>query len=407
VSVASPRGNASGLAEIHVRPGHPDYLDLPWAAPLARWPSETARVVEVQRGISRHEVVFLSYGKAIYAFKELPARNAEREFEMLRRFEDEGLPSVEPAGWAVVRGEEPGMPDSSVLVTRFLDGSLPYRILFMSQGLARYRDRLLDAMASLLVRLHLAGVYWGDCSLSNTLFRRDAGELQAFLVDAETSEMHESLSDGLRLQDLMIMEENVVGELADLAAQLELPAGLGVQETGDQIRGRYEQLWGEISREVPIQTGERYRIHERIRALNELGFTVSEVELRPSGEGSHLHMRTVVTDRDYHRHQLHNLTGIVAQERQAALMLNEIREVRATLGRERNRSVPMSVAAYHWETERYQPAVRRLAPAVGPDGDAPEVYCQVLEHKWYMSERAHRDVGLEVAIQDYLGRFEA
>jgi hypothetical protein len=31
----------------------------------------------------------------------------------------------------------------------------------------------------------------------------------------------------------------------------------------------------------------------------------------------------------------------------------------------------------------------------------------VLEHKWYMSERAHRDVGLEVAIQDYLGRFEA
>uniref|UniRef100_A0A832ML21 DUF4032 domain-containing protein n=1 Tax=Eiseniibacteriota bacterium TaxID=2212470 RepID=A0A832ML21_UNCEI len=396
----------AGLAEIHVRPGHPDFLDLPWDRPLARWAQESPRAVEVQRGISRHEVAFLSYGKAIYAFKELPARNAEREFDLLRRFGDEDLPAVEPAGWAEVR-PAPGEPPASVLVTRFLDGSLPYRVLFMSQGLARYRERLLDAMASLLVRLHLAGVYWGDCSLSNTLFRRDAGELQAFLVDAETSEMHEALSDGLRLQDLMIMEENVAGEIADLAAQLELPAGLGAQETGGEIRGRYERLWGEITREVPIHPDERYRIHERIRALNELGFTVSEVELVPSGEGSHLRMRTVVTDRDYHRHQLHSLTGIVAQERQAALMLNEIRELRATLSRERNRSVPMSVAAYQWETERYQPALRRLAPAVGADGDAPETYCQVLEHKWYMSERARRDVGLEVAIADYLERFRA
>jgi hypothetical protein len=67
----------------------------------------------------------------------------------------------------------------------------------------------------------------------------------------------------------------------------------------------------------------------------------------------------------------------------------------------------MSVAAYHWETERYQPAIRRLAPAVAPDGDAPEAYCQVLEHKWYMSERAQRDVGLDVAIEDYLNRFKS
>lgn len=394
-----------GLRELHARHGHPDFIDLPWTRPLAEWPAATPRLVEVQRGISRHEVVFLSYGHAIYAFKELPARNAEREFDLLRRLEDEGLPAVEPAGWAVVRQD--GGAEASVLVTRFLDSSLPYRILFMGQGLERYRDRLLDAMASLLVRLHVAGVYWGDCSLSNTLFRRDAGELQAFLVDAETSEMHETLSDGLRTQDLMIMEENVAGELADLAALLELPAGLGVQETGEQIRGRYQRLWEEITREVPIAPGERYRIHERIRALNELGFTVSEVELVPSGEGSHLRMRTVVTDRDYHRHQLHTLTGIVAQERQAALMLNEIRELRATLSRERNRSVPMSVAAYQWEAERYAPAVKRLAPAMGAEADAPEVYCQVLEHKWYMSERARRDVGLEPAIEDYLDRFRA
>ena len=42
-----------------------------------------------------------------------------------------------------------------------------------------------NAFAGLLVELHLAGLYWGDCSLSNILWRRDAGAMMAYLVDAE------------------------------------------------------------------------------------------------------------------------------------------------------------------------------------------------------------------------------
>ena len=94
-------------------------------------------------------------------------------------------------------------PDTNVLITRFLDRSLPYRSLFMRSSLVRYRDHLLDAMAGLMVQLHLNGVYWGDCSLSNTLFRRDAGTLQAYLVDAETSEVYSGyVSPTLRFHDL-------------------------------------------------------------------------------------------------------------------------------------------------------------------------------------------------------------
>ena len=397
---------APGLRSIHVRPGHPDFLELPWHLPLERWAESTSRIVEMPRGLSRHEVLFLGYGQTIYAFKELGASGALREFDLLRALIERRLPAVEPVGHALTRAEPGDGGDSSVLITRFLESALPYRTLFMQQGLERYRDRLLDAIAGLLVRLHLAGVYWGDCSLSNTLFRRDAGELQAFLVDAETSEMHESLSEGLRRQDLAIMEENVAGELADVAAAVELPPGLGVRDTSDQIRERYDQLWAEITREVAIQPGERFRIHEHIRTLNDLGFSVSEVELIPSADGNHLRMRTIVTDRDYHRHQLHNLTGIVAGDRQAALMLNEIREVRATLASERRQSVPMSVAAFRWQTDRYEPAMQRLAPLVRSGADPPELYCQVLEHKWFMSERAQGDVGLDVAIEDYLARFQ-
>ena len=397
----TPRGPAA----IHVRPGHPDFLDLPWHLPLSRWPEASGRAVEVAQGLSRHDVVFLGYGESVYVFKQLPARAGEREFARLAELERRKLPAVIPAGHARTLGE--GGEESSVLVTRFLDFSLPYRTLFMQAGLERYRDRLLDAMASLLVRLHLAGFYWGDCSLSNTLFRRDAGELQASLVDAETSEFQDPLGDAMRRQDLAILEQNVVGELADLAAGGGLPAEFPVRATASSIRQRYDRLWDEITREDAVPAGENYRIHERIRALNDLGFSVSEIKLVDAGDGDQLRMRAMVTDRDYHRHLLHSLTGVVAGDTQAALMLNEIRELQATASRALGREVPMSVSAFAWLNDRFRPALDRLAPLLGRAGELPELYCQVLEHKWYLSEQAHRDVGLQAAIEDYVRRFQA
>lgn len=394
---------ATGLTSIQIRQGHPDFLDLPWQLPLAEWEGKSPRLVQVPRGLSRHEVLFVSYGKVIYALKELPPRVGQREYEVLRGLEERGLPAVVAVGLVKTRtsAESADTEESSVLITRFLEGSLPYRTLFMNQGLERYRERLLDAMASLLVRLHLGGFYWGDCSLSNTLFRRDAGELQAYAVDAETSELHDKLSEGKRLHDLDIMEENIAGGLADLEAMVPLPPVLDVFETGPNIRKRYERLWEEINKELPIAPQESYRIHERIRALNDLGFSVGEVDLVASGESDHLRMRTIVTDRDYHRHQLHNLTGIVAEEKQATLLLNEIQELKATLARELNRSTPVSTAAFRWLEERFNPTIQKLQPVKG-GADLSELYCQVLEHKWFLSERAKKDVGLQKAIDDYV-----
>jgi hypothetical protein len=399
---------APGLIGIHVRQGHPDFLDLPWQLPLARWRGTCDRIVEVERGVSRHEVLFVGYPGAIYALKEMPARAGEREYDLLRELEKKGLPAVLPAGHARVRlaAEAEGGGKNSVLITRYLDSSLPYRTLFMNPGMERYRERLLDAIAGLLVRLHLAGCYWGDCSLSNTLFRRDAGELQAYLVDAETAEFGDNLPAGQRLQDLIIMMENVTGELADLGLQISLKT-LGAQETAAVVRDRYERLWSEITREEAIAPSESYRIHERIRALNELGFSVGEVQLVSTGVGDQLRVRTIVTDRDYHRHMIHSLTGLVVGDRQAALLLNEIQELKARLSRELDRSVPTSMAAYRWLHERYHPAVQKLAAVAQNGENLPELYCQVLEHKWYLSENAHQDVGLEHAIEDYVKRFQS
>ena len=390
------------LIRLHIRQNHPAFLDLPWSQPLLGWGEHFAHIVDLPRGLSRHDVVFAACGAVHYAFKALPAPLAEREFDSLLEMEERELPAVTPVGHVQLAVDE---DEESVLITRFLDGALPFRAMFRQQGLERYRARLLDAMAGLLVRLHVAGCYWGDCSLSNTLFRRDAGELQAFLVDAETAETHDELSSGQREMDLAIMEENVTGDLLDLAAQMETAQGVDLEDTGPSIRRRYDALWSEITREVLIGLNEEYRIRERTRALNQIGFSVGGIELVAGAEGSHLRLRTIVTDRDYHRHQMHSLAGVVATEHQASLLLEEIRQLRAVLSRELARSVPLSMAAQRWLEERYLPTISKLSDLVQPDTDVAELYCQVLEHKWFLSEQAVRDVGMEGAVEDYLRRF--
>jgi hypothetical protein len=126
------------------------------------------------------------------------------------------------------------------------------------------------------------------------------------------------------------------------------------------------------------------------------------VTLEPTDKGNQLRMQVLVTDRTFHREHLAALTGISAEETQAQRMMNEIQELRAAMADERIRTVPLAVAAYHWLTHLYQPNVDRLASLVRDDRPAQEMYCQLLEHKWYLSERAGHDVGHDAATDDLL-----
>jgi hypothetical protein len=231
-------------------------------------------------------------------------------------------------------------------------------------------------------------------------------------VDAETAEIHPPrLSPTLRHHDLQIMEEEVDGDLSSLIASESLVPSFAVLETGNSIRQRYSRLWEEITRDLVLSPDERYRIQERVRALNALGFSVGEIAIQAAEAGEKLRLRVMVTDRNFHRNQLFSLTGLSAEERQARQMVNEIVELQGTLTRDLNRSTPLSVAAYHWLEKVYRPVVRRLEPrmegneAAGESPSLAELYCQVLEHKWYLSERAQRDVGHQIAVDDFLRKF--
>ena len=350
-------------------------------------------------GPSRHLVRFVILDGTTYALKEQAVENARREYEVLLRLEQLALPSVRAIGIAVR-----ALEDTAVLVTEYLRHSLQYRRLLMRVPLTAggYRERLLDAMASLLVDLHRAGVYWGDCSLSNTLFRRDGGTIQAYLVDAETSETYAALSDGQRAYDLDVLVENVAFGLADLAVYQGHPEAMDEQiAAAESVRHRYTALWRELHDQIDIQAGDRFAIQAHIRRLNELGFAIGEIELLP-GEAGTVRLRTAVAQRDFHARELARRTGLVALEGQARLLLNDLREYRAWLTYFERRPVSSVEGASRWQSEVLEPYLDRLRAVIGPGRDPLQSYCDLLEHKWLRSERAQQDLGLEAAFASYV-----
>jgi tRNA A-37 threonylcarbamoyl transferase component Bud32 len=384
------------------RPGQPTFLDLPWDTPLDEWRSE--RLVEVVRGISRHVVRFVDYDGQLFALKELPRRYAEREYRLLRTLAAESMPVVDVVG--VVSERAPEL--DSVLITRHLEFSIPYRTLFAERCKPDVRSTLVSALSELLVRLHLTGFFWGDCSLSNALFRDDAGALSAYLVDAETGELHSALSDGQREHDLMIAEENVVGELMDVHGEIgERPWDVDPVELASELRARYETLWSELTREEVFGPDERYRVDERLGRLNELGFDVEEIELEPAGGGYRLRLDPHLVEPGHHRRRLLRLTGLSAQENQARRMLNDLAAFRARLEQAEGRPVPESVAAYRWRAEVFEPAIDAVPAELLERKGAAEVFHEILEHRWYMSERGGTDAGLLAAVRSYVGETSA
>jgi tRNA A-37 threonylcarbamoyl transferase component Bud32 len=378
----------------------PDFLDLPWSEPLAGW--ESPRLVEVARGISRHVVRFVDYDGALYALKELPEPLAEREFRLLRELATASVPVVEVVG--VVSGRD---DLGAVLITRHLEFSLPYRTLFTQRGISDLHNRLIDAVAELLVRLHLAGFFWGDCSLSNTLFRRDAGSLAAYLVDAETGELHPSLSDGQRAYDLSIAEENFAGELLDVMAMLAEQGEAPPSNIEDplavaaHLRPCYESLWSELTRDEVIPPNERYRIDARLRRLNELGFDVEEFELLTVEGGYRLRLPIRVVEAGHHRRRLLTLTGLDVGENQARRLLNDLARFRAELESAEGRSLPDSVVGYRWRAEIFEPAVAAIPAELQAKRAPAELFHELLNHRWYRSEAAGHDIGMADAVTSF------
>jgi hypothetical protein len=388
---------------MRLRSASPELLALPWTEPLEAWSPETVTFRPLAVGPSRHLVRFVEADDVLFALKELPTRVADKEYRVLRELEARELPAVRTIG----RVEQPES-GNAILITRYLEHSWQFRRLFqrLPQGPSKHRERLLDAMASLVVDLHRSGVFWGDCSLGNTLFARDGQLLQAFLVDAETSEIHPRLSDGQRALDLGILVENVAGDLIDVSLRLgqhdQVEASFAAAES---VATRYEALWDELAHEETIGPDERYKVEARVRRLNDLGFAVDELALEPSGaDRSRLRLKVAVANRRFHAEELRRLTGLDVGEGQATILLNDLRAYQSRLEQERPGSAPDEVAGLRWLTEVFRPQAARAAAAIGPGADPVQAYCDLLEVRWLLSEQAGQDVGDQVALKALASR---
>ena len=375
----------------------PALLDLPWETPLEDWPTE--QLAALPRGISRHVVRFARMSGRVIAIKEITEDIARREYNMLRMLRRLDVPCVEPVGVISNRTAPDGTVLEAALITRHLQFSLPYRALFSQALRPDTAGRLIDALAVLLVRLHLTGFFWGDVSLSNTLFRRDAGAFAAYLVDAETGELHDTLSDGQRRHDLEVARVNIAGELMDLEAGEFLDESVDPIEVSEFIMSRYHTLWAELTEPESFERGDRWRVQARIERLNDLGFDVGELAISTDFDGTSVQIQPKVVDAGHHSRRLLRLTGLDTGENQARRLLNDMDGYIAATD---SQGEEEEIAAHDWVSIVFEPTMRAVPRALRGKMQPAELFHEVLEHRWYLSEQQRRDVPMSEAVLAYV-----
>ena len=375
----------------------PALLDLPWSLPLESWPAN--RLATLPRGISRHVVRFVQLSGQVLAAKEINEELARREYGLLRLLRRLGLPAVEPLGVVTGRQSADGVDLDPVLLTRHLQFSLPYRAAFSQSLGPDTGTRLVDALAVLLVRLHLSGFYWGDVSLSNALFRRDAGSFAAYLVDAETGDLHDSLSNGQREHDLDLARVNIAGELMDLEAGGRVADELDPVRVSNGIVAAYRLLWKELTGSESFASNERWRITERVERLNHLGFDIEELAIKTDETGTTVRIQPKVVDAGHHQRRLLRLTGLDAEENQARRLLNDLDSYGVAYG---NPDADEEMMAHEWLVRVFEPVVRAIPRELKGKLEPAEVFHQLLDHRWYMAQNANRDIPLAEAVTSYV-----
>ncbi|MEY4163923.1 MAG: hypothetical protein RLZZ79_875 [Actinomycetota bacterium] len=375
--------------------------NLPWHIPLEEWPEDPS--LTAQRGISRHIVRLVRASDApdseIYAVKETVPEFAHREYEALRELGIRGAPSV--AQIAVVDGRSTpnGAELPCAIVTRFLPFSQPYRVILSGEVSQHEITNMANALAYLLVRLHLLGFWWGDCSLSNALFRRDAEGFAAYLVDAETGEFQRRLSDGQREHDLDIVKFNVAAELEDLRLSGVLVPGMDPVRASDSVIKRYRRIWQALKEPQVLPANDRHAVERAMRSLQDLGFAVEEVDLQIEGDTGTLKFTPKLVAPNYHSTRLKELMGLEVEELQAKRILASFDRFRS---REITRTPDRHQAAQRWLAEVFNKVIDAVPQDLRGRVEDAQIFHEVLEHRWYLGERAGHDLGLEFATVDYI-----
>ena len=377
--------------------------NLPWHTPLEHWPED--ETLAAQRGISRHIVRLVRStpdpASEIYAVKETVEEFAVREYEAWRELSLRGAPAVAQVAIVTNRYSKNNEELPCAIVTRFLPYSLPYRVILSGQITQHEITNMANALAYLLVRLHLLGFWWGDCSLSNTLFRRDAEGFAAYLVDAETGEFQKKLSDGQREHDLELARFNVAAELEDLKIAGVLFPAMDPIRASESVITRYRKIWKSLSEPQILPAGDRHAVERAMRSLQDIGFAVEEVDIQLAGDKSTVTFIPKLVAPNYHSQRLIELMGLETEELQAKRILASFDRFRS---REIEKTPKREEAAKRWLDEVFYKVINAVPAAMRGRVENAQLFHEVLEHRWYLGEKAGRDLGLEFATNEYISK---
>lgn len=372
---------------FHVDPIFKEELQsLPWSIPIAEWHRYGVNMLNIKRGVSRHEVVFVKTGRFSFGIKEISEEISKKEIEHYEQLLLRGIHTLVPAGY-VVREEDPIAVETpigiqyeknfishtvTVLVTKVLPDSLLYSRNFRQGN----RQKIWDAVVRLFVQLHSNGVYWGDASLANTLVKFEKWEipfvglqtiLVAYLSDAETVEIQPKLSSSLREADLNFFFESMDWISEDLRTSGVVRDDGGMEGDKLYIKNRYNLLYN-----VEMKK----KIFEQQTSFN-----------------------------------IDKFLGSISTPEYVDQFLQHIEEHKWYMGERLLREVTLAAATKDWYDTVFVPICELFRSEnillLFKGKTAAELYIEIMNNKYYLSEHVKKDVGMIAAMRDYAIRFGA
>ena len=126
---------------------------------------------------------------------------------------------------------------------------------------------------------------------------------------------------------------------------------------------------------------------------------MGELDITTDVDGTTVRIQPKVVDAGHHSRRLMKLTGLDVQENQARRLLNDLDAYRASTDRQ-NEDEPF--VAHDWLPGVFEPAVRAVPRHLRLKLEPAQVFHELLDHRWFLSEQQGRDVPMDEASASYV-----
>ena len=125
--------------------------------------------------------------------------------------------------------------------------------------------------------------------------------------------------------------------------------------------------------------------------------------IKTEPDGMRLRFDTQVVEAGHHQRRLFELTGLRVQENQARALLADLCAVTRPSGRTAlGHAVSEDLAARRWLDEKFYATLALVPPELRAKLPDAELFHEINEHRWLLSEASGHDVGRAAAVASYV-----